>query len=102
MYVCMYTVGHKVWYIFFSTLLWNISCCGRYLRCLGCLPLYAESTNLFLAYSHKISNIKLLQDVYLALNEKEPLEQQNWGFCLKLFISVNFKNNSVFGDFTAS
>ena len=27
---------------------------------------------------------------------------QNLGFCHNLFISVNFKHNSVFGDFTAS
>ena len=50
----------------------------------------------------KSDNIHLLQDVSLAYNEKEPLEQQNWGFCHNLSISVNFKNNSVFGDFTAS
>ena len=42
-------------------LLWEIFKMSRVFT-----TMYAESTILFLAYSHNISNINLLQDVYLA------------------------------------
>ena len=50
----VYTVGHKDGIFFPSTIPCNISCCGRYLGCLAFYHYNAESTSLFLTYSHKI------------------------------------------------
>ena len=52
--------------------------------------------SLFLTYSHKIrQHWPSTSCVSLAWNEKEPLEQQNFGFCHNFSTSVSFKDNSI-------